>query len=280
MATGQPPVAPPVTEVPVTTEATPSLDSTRFNQFAKKEADLVKQRETLKAGQTQLMTERQKYAEIQKQIDSFNEAKAKDPVAALKILGFSEKDLFNFIAAQEDTSTTEEKAAKAAQTEIQKFRDEQTKLKEEEQTKVNTQVLNQFREDISSAITKEKEKYEYCHYNGPLATDLIEETVTQVLATDGELISIQEAIEMVENYYEEEDKAMSSLKKRQPKTEQSQVPIDAPLKPQVSPRPSNQARPTLSKNQGTVASTTPAPKGETPDQKKARLIGKYFGPSS
>ena len=263
------------------TGTTAVLDSTRFSQLAKKEAELQKNREALKAEQTQFMTERQKFNEIQKQINSFNETKAKDPVEALKLLGFTEKDLFNFIAAQEDTSTPEERATRAAQSEIQKFKDEQAKAKADLQANQNKAVLAQFNKDISDTIAKNADKYEYCNYNGPLAVDLIEETVSQVLATDGELITVQEAIEMVEQYYEDEDKAMSSLKKRQPRTEAAPAPAaDAPLKPQVSPRPTNQARPTLTNKSATVNSTVPAPRGETPDQKKARLVSKYFGPKT
>ena len=255
----------------------PALESTRFAQLAKKEAELQKQREAFKAEQTQFMTERQKIVEIQKQLNGFNELKMKDPVAALKQMGFSETDLFNFIAAQEDKSTPEEKAAKAAQNEIQKFKDEQAKAAQEAQEAKNKQVLGQFRKNIAETITNDPEKYEYCNHYGPIAEELIYETVTAVLESDKELISVAEAAAMVEQYYEEEDKAMSSLKKRQPKapaTEAAPAP-EAALKPQVSPRPSA-GRTLSSKATASVASTVTAPRNETPDQKKARLIQKYL----
>lgn len=260
-----------------------ALESTRFAQLAKKEAELQKQRESFKAEQTQFMSERQKMVEIQKQLTTFNELKVKDPVAALRQIGFSEKDLFNFIAAQEDTSTPEQKAAKAANNEIQKFKDEQAKIAADATAKRNEQVLGQFRKDIASTIAADPDKYEYCNYNGVLANDLIEETVSAVLAADNELISVQEAIEMVESYYEEQDKAMSTLKKRQPKAEEivAAAPApEAPLKPQVSPGRPSAARTLSSKTAATVASTTVAPRNETPDQKKARLVSKYFGKPS
>ena len=259
-----------------TPDATPAqLESTRFSHLAKKEAELQKQRESFKAEQTQFMTERQKFNEIQKQLNTFNETKAKDPVAALKLLGFNEKDLFNFIAAQEDNSTPEERAAKAAQNEIQKFRDEQAKIANDAQSQRNTEALTQFRTNIKSTISMDPDKYEYCAYNGPMAEELVYETMAAIVKDEGVVIPVEEVVEMVEQYYEEQDKEMNSLKKRQPKPQEMPAK-EEPLKPQVSPRP-NQARALSSKVGATVASTVSKPLNETSDQKKARLINKYLG---
>ena len=255
---------------------TEQLESTRFALLAKKEAELQRQRDSFKKEQTQFMTERQKTEAIQKQLNEFNELKMKDPVQALKNLGFSEADLFNFIAAQEDKSTPEERAAKAAQAEIQKFQDQQAKEKADAQKAQDTQVLGQFRKDISATIEANPDKYEYCKFNGPLAEDLIYETVAAVVQSEGIVISTQEAADMVEQWYEDQDKEMMTLKKRQPKQEVAPV-ADAPLKPQVSPRPAA-ARALASKANASVASTVPKPLNESPDQKKARLIAKYLGP--
>jgi len=216
------------------------LDSTRFNHLAKKEAEILKQRESFKKEQTEFMTERQKYQEERKRIDEYNTLKAKDPVAALKHLGFSEADLMNFMAANEDNYTPEERARKAAADEIQKFRDAQAKEKNDAQTTTNTQTISQFKNEIKATIANAADKFEYCNYNGPLAEDLIYETVYAVAKDSNwtETISATEAAEMVEQYYEDQDKAMSTLKKRQLKTETAPMEV---LKPQVSPRPT-QAR--------------------------------------
>lgn len=267
--------------VPAETAAPQVLESTRFAQLAKKEAELQKQREEFKRNTEQFNKEKESLRSVQKTINDFEQMRGKDPVAALKILGFSDTEIFNFYAQSEDNSTPEEKAAKAANKEIQKFRDEETKKQTDAQEKRNTETLQQFRENISKHVTADKDKYEYINYNGPLAEELVYETVAEVLKLDNVIISIQEAADMVENYYEEQDKGMSILKKRQSKAPEAPAPAapapEEPLKPQVSPRPSA-GRTLSSKTSATVASTVPAPRNETPDQKKARLINKYLGP--
>ena len=273
---------PPQTQVDTPAEASqpkPSeLESTRFSQLAKKESELQRQRELLKKEQTQFMTESQKLAEMQKQFNTFTELKSKDPVAALKQLGFSETDLFNFIADQQDNSTPEEKAAKAAQAEIQKFTDAQAKKEADLLAKRNAEVLQEFRQKITTTIANDPDKYEYCNYHGPLAEELIYETVAAVLESDKVVISVEEAAQMVEQYYEDQDESMKTLKKRQPKAETAPaVAPEAPLKPQVSPKPMP-SRTLSSKTGASVASTVAKPLNETPDQKKARLISKYLGP--
>jgi len=281
----------PVVQTPEAAAAAPTeptksadLESTRFAHLAKKEAELQRQREAFKREQTQFMSERQKNQAIQDQLNQFNTMKVKDPVAALKLIGFSEKDLFNFIAAQEDKRTPEEKARAAAQDEIKKFTDSQAADLAKQQEEKNREVLGNFRQSIKATIASDKDKYEFCNFHGPLAEDLIYETTKAVLIEDlkadpnAKPISLQEAADMVEQFYEEQDKEMNTLKKRQGKPVEPQAPVkEEPLKPQVSPRPSA-PRPTLSNKTGaTVASTISKPANETPDQKKARLIGKYFG---
>lgn len=250
-----------------------------ISHLAKKEAELQRNREAFKKEQADLAVERQKVLDMAKDVTTFRELQGKDRIAAMKHLGFSDQDLLNYIAAQEDTSTPEEKAARAAQSEIKKFTDEQAKKENDAQLKRNADALQAFRTDISSTISKNAETYEYCNYHGPLAEELVYETVAAVLAGEGTLIPVKEAIEMVEQYYEDQDKGMNTLKKRQPKEAAPQAPAkEVPLKPEVNPRPSNQ-RSLSSKTGTTVASTVPKVASESPEQKKQRLINKYFGPA-
>jgi hypothetical protein len=249
-----------------------------LSHLAKKEAELQRNREAFKKEQADLAAERQKVLDMAKDVQTFRDLQGKDRIAALKHLGFSDQDLLNYIAAQEDTSTPEEKAARAAQAEIKKFQDENAKKEADAVSKRNADALAAFRADISATISKNPETYEYCNYHGPLAEELIYETVAAVLETEKELISVREAAEMVEQYYEDQDKGMNTLKKRQPK--EAAAPAapakEVPLKPEVSPRPSS-ARTLSSKTGATVASTVTKTVGETPEQKKQRLISKYFG---
>lgn len=254
------------------------IDSTRFSHLAKKESELVKQREVFKKEQETLHAEKEKMKEIQAQITEFESTKQKDPVAALKILGFTETDIMNFLAAQEDNSTPEEKATKAAQKEIQAFRDEQSKEKQAAQEKQNEVIITNFKKDITKHVQADSEKYEYCAHHGPAADALIYETFNRIIKDTPEITKeegwysklLQETTDIVENYYEEEDKRMSTLKKRQPKIDallDAAPPKEAPLKAELSPRPK-----TLSNQiSATVASTT-VKRNETPAEKRARLI--------
>jgi hypothetical protein len=263
-------------QTPVT-EAPKELESTRFAHLAKKEAELVKQRETFKKEQEEIKAEREKMREIHKKLQDFEELKAKDKLAALRLAGFTDNDIFEMFAQQEDTRSPEEKAAQAAQTEINKFKDEQKKAQDEAQQARNTQVINNFKKDITVAISSDKDKYEYCNHFGPEAEDLIYETVTKILSDEGELITIQEAADMIESFYENQDKSMATLKKRQPKVEapatEVQPAATAPEVKQVQ-APVRPASKTLSsKTTATVASTT-VTRRETPAEKRARLVAK------
>ena len=250
------PVETPKTDVP--------LDSTRFAQLAKKEQELQKQREALRAEQDGFKSEREKFTEIRQKLEQFEEMKVKDPVAALKLAGFSEKDLYKFIAAQEDNSTPEEKAIKATQSEIAKFKEEQEKIRLEAETKRNEEVIKSFKEDITKTIKDNADKFEFCSYNGPAAEELIYDTVAQVLQDSGEVITPNEAAEMVEAYYEEQYKLMSNLKKIKPKEEP---------KPESKPETSQPSK-TLSSKVAATAASTVVTKRESPSEKKARLINK------
>jgi len=258
---------------------TPEIDSTRFAHLAKKEAALTKEREAFKSQQKAHAEELEKLKSVHKKLQDFEELKSKDKLGALKLAGFTDNDIIEMFAQQEDNSTPEEKAAKAAQNEIQKFRDEQTKQQREAQEKRNSDTISQFRNDITKTISASPEKYELCNYNGSLAEELIYETVASVLEDSKELISVQEAADLVEQYYEDTYKSMSNLKKLRPSeavaAAKEAISNSEPLKPEVSPRPASK---TLSnKTAASVASTTTVPRNETPDQKKSRLVKKFFG---
>ena len=275
------PVAPPpVAPIEgVSTQPSPEtpkeLDSTRLSSLMKKEAEIVKEREALKKEREANLTEKEKIKAIQENLSNFEQMKAKDPMAALKLLGFSEKDLMNFISAEKENISPEEIASRTVKNELDKYKEEQARKEQELTLKRNEQILTQFKSDITKAVTADPDKYEFINHNGAAAEELIYETVNNVLQDSGELISIQEAAEMVEGYYEEMYKNMSNLKKVKPKEEvATEAPKDEPLKPQVSPRPSP-AKTLTSKETATTASTT-IYKRESSDEKKQRLIKKYL----
>jgi hypothetical protein len=253
------------------------LESTRINQLLKKETELQRQREMVKKDQKALAAEKEQWKDLQSTLQQFRDMKQKDPVAALKLAGFSEQDLMAFAGHTADQSTPEQKAAKAAQAEIKKFQDEQAAKEVKVTTERNTQVLAQFRTDIDRTIQGDKTKYEYCNYNGVLARELIYDTVAAVLAESGEIIPISEAAEMVETYYEDTDKAMAAIKKRQARMEASAAPKATEAVLEAAPTRTSVKATLSSKTTATSAPLVAAasvPKKETASQKRERLIQK------
>lgn len=270
----------------------PSLDSERFASLARKEAEFVKRQQAFKAEQEQ-------YAELKKQADEilgkgklFDETRGKDPIAALKLIGFSEQEIFKYLEAAKDP-TPEEKAAAAAEAAAQRkfdeFRaqeEEKAKKAKEESDKVqkeqDNRSLEEYRAGLQGFINLNKDKYEYCAHYGTIAVDLAYRTTLQIVRdSKGEDIPTpEEVIQQIEEFYEEQDKSLMGLKKRQSfaqpqgeperqtQTTRSQSPearAGSLERPVQRARPlSNAARPTTT----ALARTVP----ETRDQKRARII--------
>lgn len=250
-------------------EVAEGLTSDKFAHLAKKEAKLQKEREALKAEQKATAEAKVRYETVEKQFREFEELKGKDPIAAMKLAGFSDTDIFNYYANAEKEKaakdTPEARAAAAAQAEIKKFQDEQSKKEVEAKKASDDAVIKRFKDNISKTITSDKDKYEYCNFNGIFAEDLIYLTVENVLQDTGEVISAQEAADMVESFYEEQDKAMNSLKKRGIKPKEEVLPVQ-----EVAPTPAKSK--TLSNKVAPTVASTVITKRETPAEKKARLV--------
>ncbi len=285
MLTGSPAPAAPSPEIPVAPEAQAApepLKSTQFNAFAKKEAELVRQRQALSA-------ERKTLEEASRQYQEFQLKKKEDPIAAMKMLGFSETDIFNYMANQQPVElTSEEKAVQAAQKaadeRIKAFEDAQMKKEQDFQATQDKQAIATFQSEIAKVMQTNAEKFEYCAHYGEEAQDLAYELTAAVFKeSEGkELLKPNEALEMAENYYEEKDKAMSGIRKRQPPKAEVAPPAPAERSRTVTPGYPNQKmdqpKPTISKTRtltnaatSTVASTRYAG-NETRTQKRERLM--------
>ncbi len=305
---GQPPPTPekveavaPVLDEDMDTEdallaeiAPPALKSTPFNQLARKEAELVKQRAEIKKEQEILAQQREETAKAQAQWNEFNALKATNPVEAFKKLGFSETDFFNFMAENPKPAepTLEEKAAaaasKAADERIKAYEDQQAAKIKEDQNKHDQTLIETFKSSLGETVKANQEKYEYCSHYGAVAEDLAYEYVCAVIAESKgtEMPTAEEALQAIEEYYEEQDKAMMTIKKRQPKADpEVKAPEAAPTSvvPQrtrtvtaadpSAPPPNpviTRSRTLSSGNTATISSAKP--KGpESPAQKRERL---------
>lgn len=281
---------------PAPPAAPPQSDAARFAALALKESQNVKEREAIKkereaflAEKTALEAERPKVNQVLETAKKFEELRKTDRIAALKALGFSETDIFELVSNLEPPKepTPEEKAAKAAEAaadaKIKAFQDAEAKKAEEAQKARDSQIVNGYKSEIAKFVEANKEKFEYCAFYGQPALDLAYETIVAGLReSKGEdLIDFKEAIQMVEDFYEEQDKAMSAIKKRQP----AEAAPEAPKAPErtrtiTQGDPNHKTLPTITRTRtlsnadriaGDQARAT-APRNETREQKRERLI--------
>ena len=271
-------------------EAPSELDSTRFARLAKQEAELVKQKREIAA-------EKEKLKPIWEKIQSFEEKKKTNPIEAIKELGFSETDIFNFMAAQEHKDLTPEEkvaaAAKAASEQaIKEFKDEQKSAQEKIEQERNDKLIAKFKSEMTKAVESNKEKYEYCAYFGAEAQELAYEYVKQVVADSNgtDIPTAEEAMQAVEEHYEEQDKAMSVLKKRKPveapaaeaAKEETRIKTVTTPPGSTPPKPAVQRSRTLSNDAtATTAAAALHKRNETRSEKKDRLANmlRNFGKS-
>lgn len=264
----------------------PQPDAARFAALARKEAQIVRDRETFKKEQETFASEREKVRAIAKRAQDFETLRQTDAIAALKSIGFNETEIFNYMAAQEPKPelTIEERAKQAAEAaaeaKFKAWQEAEAKKLETQQGQRDKQIVEGFRAEMSKFIETNQEKFEYCAFHGKAAEDLAYEIVVQGLRdSNGEdLIDFKEAIQMTEDFYEEQDQAMSTLKKRQPKDQPAAAPA-APQRtrtvtsgdPNYKPVPPITRTRTLSNDSRPTAASS-APRAETREQKRERLI--------
>ncbi len=284
LATGNP-IPPPTPTAPA---PEPQLQSAPFNHLAKKESELVRQRNEFKKEQESWNQERTRLVEAKKQYDNYNELKKTDPVGALKTLGFSETDIFNYLAnTQPPELTPEQKAAQAAEqaadAKIKEFEANQLKKEQDAQRAQDRSLIQGFKQEMSQVIAKNADKYEYCAYYGPEAEALAYETTLAIVkeSKGADIITAAEAVEMVEEYFEERDKEMNKLKKRNPtptipapKTEPVRTrTLSQPLAAsQEIPKPTITKTRTLNNGLTSTVAATRHRMNETREQKRERLI--------
>lgn len=281
-----PTVAAPQSNLSVVPPQPPELPSAQFSQLAKRESEILRERQSLKTEREAIAAEKAKYEPIAQKYSDYLKQKETDPVAAMKTLGFSETDIFNFMAASQPVEVTpEQRAAQAAEAaaeaKIKEFEETQKQRALSQQKESDDAVVRVYRADVSKVIASDPVKFEYSNYHGPEAEALAYETALACAAkSDGKDVpTALEVAEMVENYYEEQDKAMNGLKKRQPKEAPAPVQQTSrnPQRTRTISSPADTLKPgrTLGSNATTtVASLKPSVTHETFTQKRERLIEK------
>lgn len=267
-----------------TEQANQGIDSDRFAMLAKKEAKLQKEREEWK---TSSAKERAEIEDLKKRlkdpydkIQEFEKLRASDPVSALKSIGFSETEIFNYLAGQEKKEpTVEEIAEQVADKKLSSYKQEQAKIADDAKKAREQGLVSQYSTQIADAIKANPEKYEYANYYGTAAAELALEFATENVKLNGELLSPDEIAAAVEDYYEEQDKAMSIIKKRSPQAPLAQQQSADGSKPMqrtrtLSAQPGKEAPLPVKTLTNRVAATAASTitRRETYDQKKERII--------
>lgn len=263
-------------------------DAARFAALARKEAQLVRERDAFKKDQEAYKAKEEKLTPWLKRAQEYEERRAKgELLQAFQALGFSETDLFNIMANLEPPKelSLEERAIKAAEAaadkKIKSAEEAQAKRAVEDDAKRDAALITGLKTELSKYLDENKEKLEYSAFHGKVAEDLAYNIIVEGLReSEGkDLITAQEALQMAEDFYEERDKAMSTLKKRQPKDPD---PVPAAAAPQrtrtvTAGDPTYKQPPVVTRtrtlsNDARVTSASTVPKNETRDQKRERLI--------
>ena len=266
------------------------LRSSEFSAFAKKETEIVRAREQLRLEKEQIASQKEELKGIYEKYNQYEQTKAKDPIAALKQLGFSETDVLNYLASGDESQLTPEQvaaktAAEIADSKIKEFQDSQTKLAQEEAEKRNLQTINEYKSDLGRVLELNREKFPLSAHYGKAAQDLAFDTVVQILndSQGQDPITHEEALELVESYYDYEFEEMSTIRgKRAP----AQEPLPAELQPKAPERtrtvtpsdPNNIPKPTITRTRtlsnqvGASMSSMRPITNETREAKKERLI--------
>lgn len=241
-------------EEPVVVDAPKESAAQRFAFLAKKESALQKQRAEIKSAKEAMDAQR---AEIEKMRQEIEAVKSKrgsyrtNPLSLLEENGLTYKELTDYILNNNTVSTESQiKAIQDRLDETEKRR-EQEKLEaqkraEEQAKEREAQVIQEFRSEISSFIKAKAETFELTAlYDG---SDLVYDTVEEYFNKTGKVLSIPEAVELVEKYFESQVEKAAKTKKLSSK-------LAAPSKPQDDTR---QPAPTRTLSNTKYTSSTPS----------------------
>jgi hypothetical protein len=246
------PSAAPETAAPQNPELT-----ARFTQLAKKEAAIVKEREAIKRQQSEMNTKLKQVEEINQKIQQFENLKQTNKIEALKMLGFTETDIFNALA-ESPQETPESKMEKIAEAKLQEYQKKQQEQAAKVQSANDAKVIDNFKQSIGKKMATDPQKYEFLNFHGPAAQEQVFELIETHFKNEGELMPLQEALDAVEEFYEQSAREMgekvSKLKAKAP----AQPVAEIPLTPQVKP--------------ANYRSQPGAPSAESREAKKQRLI--------
>lgn len=241
-------------EEPAVVDAPKESAAQRFAFLAKKESALQKQRAEIKAAREAMTAQQAEIEKIRQEIEAAKSKKSSyrtNPLSLLEENGLTYKELTDYILNNNTVSTESQiKAIQDRLDETEKRR-EQEKLEaqkraEDQAREREAQVIQEFRSEISSFIKAKAETFELTAlYDG---SDLVYDTVEEYFNKTGKVLSIPEAVELVEKYFESQVEKAAKTKKLSSK-------LAAPSKPQDDTR---QPAPTRTLSNTKYTSSTPS----------------------
>lgn len=244
--------------------------STQMSHLAKKEAKLLAEREAFKKEQEEFQSIKTRAQEFYDKAKAFEEGRAKDPIKALRDLGFTEKEIVDYLSQEEAPKPSTEEIVQA---ELKKFKDEEAKKVTDAQKAKDEQLVTQFKSQLSAVVAANPEKFELCAHYGSIAEEIMFGVALEE-AKDGKTPDAQSIAEDVEEYYLNQYKAMGSLKKLTPKQEVAQITPPPERSRVVHPRQDivkPKATTLTNKIAATSAAVAAQKRHETYQEKRARI---------
>lgn len=245
----------------------PAKVDPKFSALARKEAELHRQREAVKA-------EKAAIEEAHRQVVAFEEARhaaKRDPIAALQALGISYDDLTEHVLNGNKPTASAEVAALREELEALRVEQEAARAKAEEAAAArlaaeHAAVIEEARSEAVAFVESNSTRYELTTING--AATLVPQVREQHFARTGKLLTVEQAADLVEKHFESLADRIATARKVQAKA--------APTAPAPAATPPAERR-TLS-NSLTASTSSAPPKARTEADRiraaLARLEGK------
>lgn len=178
-------------------------ENAKFNELLKKEKMLYRTKQSLTQKEQAILVKEKALADKEAKLA----AAQTNPLEALKYLGWTVDQINQFAL---ENKIPVDKHVMDVRNELESFKKQQIEEKQkaleeaQKQASAETQiVIDNYREQIKEAIVKQPEKYELTNlYDDNFET--VYEVISQHFASTNKVLSIEEAADLVEKYYEEE----------------------------------------------------------------------------
>jgi len=245
----------------------PAKVDPKFSALARKEAELHRAREAMKA-------EKAAIEEAHRQVVAFEEARhaaKRDPVAALQALGISYDDLTEHVLNGGKPTPSAEVAALREELDQLRVEQETARARAEEAAAArlaaeHSAVIEEARSEAVAFVEANSSRYELTSING--AATLVPQVREQHFARTGKLLTVEQAADLVEKHFESLADRIAKARKVQAKA--------APAAPAPAASPPAERRTLSNSLTASTSSAPPKPRTEADRIRAAlaRLEGK------